>query len=146
MDGLNANQEVEIGAIFKANLDERDEVTPKGGIDYRPKYFIVIGDADYGYYVAYILINKSINTKYLCTKELLNSQFPLYVKDYPDILKIDPSYANLAKIREIEKERLLREATYQGKLVAKDLNLIIEALRNSEIITNKEKKRYGLVK
>lgn len=40
----------------------------------------------------------------------------------------------------IEKVRLLREATYQGKLVAKDLNLIIEALRNSEIITNKEKK------
>lgn len=77
---------------------------------------------------------------------MLNSQFPLYVKDYPGILKIDPSYANLAKIREIEKERLLREATYQGKLVAKDLNLIIEALRNSEIITNKEKRRYGLIK
>ena len=47
----------------------------------------------------------------------------MYFKDYPDILKIDPSNANLAKIREIEKERLLREATYQGKLVAKDLIL-----------------------
>lgn len=62
----------------------------------------------------------------------------MYFKDYPDILKIDPSYANLAKKREIEKERLLCEATYQEKLVAKDLNLIIEALRNLEIITNKK--------
>lgn len=25
MEVLNANQEVEVGAIFKANLDERDE-------------------------------------------------------------------------------------------------------------------------
>ena len=61
----------------------------------------------------------------------------MFIKNL-DILKIDPNYANLAKIREIEKERLLREATYQEKFVAKDLNLIIEALRNLEIITNKK--------
>lgn len=60
--------------------------------------------------------------------------------------EIDPSYANLAKIREIEKERLLNEATFQGKLTAKDLELVMQALRNSETITTKEKKRYGLMK
>lgn len=141
-----ANGEIEVGYIYRINLDEKDGITPKGGIDYRPKFFIVIGSADYGYYVAYILINKSINKNYLYTKELLNCQFPLRVKDYPEILKIDPSYANLAKIREIEKERLLNEATFQGKLTAKDLELVMQALRNSETITTKEKKRYGLMK
>ena len=63
---------VEIGSIYKMNLDQQDDVTPKNGIDFRPKYFIIIGNADYGYYVAYILINKSINNNFLYSKELLD--------------------------------------------------------------------------
>ena len=68
-----------------------------------------------------------------------------YMKDYPEIFKIDPSFANLAKIREIEQERLLKEASYQGKLTEKDLYLILESLKNSEILTVKEKKRFGFI-
>ena len=136
---------VEIGSIFRMNLDEKDDVTPKGGIDFRPKFLVVIGSAEYGYYVAYVLVNKSINEKYNYSKELKDCQFPLHMKDYSDILKIDPSYVNLAGIREMEKERLLKEATYKGMLTERDLNLIMEALRNSEVLTTKEKKRYGLV-
>lgn len=76
----------------------------------------------------------------------MNHQYPLRVKDYPAIFDIDPSYANLARIREMEKERLLHEASYQGKLTEKDFALVMEALRNSDVITMKEKKRYGLIK
>lgn len=144
MSKSTKSRNVEIGSIYKMNLDQQDDVTPKNGIDFRPKYFIIIGNADYGYYVAYILINKNINNNFLYSKELLDCQFPLRVKDYPGIFKIDPSYANLARIREMEREKLLREATYQGKLTEKDLDLIIKALINSKIITPKEKRRYGL--
>ena len=136
---------VEIGSIFRMNLDEKDDVTPKGGIDFRPKFLVVIGSAEYGYYVAYVLVNKSINEKYNYSKELKDCQFPLHVKDYPGIFKIDPSYVNLARVREMEKERLLKEAIYQGKLTERDLELIMETLRNSEVLTTKEKKRYGLM-
>lgn len=58
MMGMGSDiNEIEVGAIYKINLDENDEVTPKGGMDYRHKFLIVIGHADYGYYVAYILEN-----------------------------------------------------------------------------------------
>ena len=45
----------------------------------------------------------------------------------------------------MERTRLLKEATYQGSLIEKDLELIMESLRNSEVLTMKEKKRYGLL-
>lgn len=136
---------IEIGAIYRMNLDENDEVTPKDGMNYRPKFLIIVGNADYGYYVAYVLVNKNVNQKFLYSKELLDCQYPLHMKDYPEIFKIDPSFANLAKIREIEQERLLKEASYQGKLTEKDLYLILESLKNSEILTVKEKKRFGFI-
>lgn len=136
---------VEIGSIFRMNLDEKDDVSPKDRIDFRPKFLVVIGSAEYGYYVAYVLVNKSINEKYNYSKELKDCQFPLHVKDYPDIFKIDPSYVNLARIREMEKERLLKEAIYQRKLTEGDLELIMETLRTSKVLTTKEKKRYGLM-
>lgn len=145
MGDSNESRNVDIGSIYKMNLDQQDDVTPKDGMNFRPKYFIIIGNADSGYYVAYVLINKSINEKHLCSKELLDCQFPLRVKDYPHILKIDPSYANLARIREMERERLLKDATYQGKLIKQDLDMIINALVNSKVITPKERKRYGLI-
>lgn len=136
---------IEVGSIFRMNLDERDDVTPKGGLDFRPKFFVVIGSAEDGYYVAYVLVNKGINEKYNYSKELKDCQFPLRVKDYPGIFTLDPSYVNLARIREMERTRLLKEATYQGSLIEKDLELIMESLRNSEVLTMKEKKRYGLL-
>lgn len=139
-------EEIEIGSIYRINLDEKDDVTPKGGLEFRPKFFIVIGSAEYGYYIAYVLINKSINTKFLYTKALLNHQYPLHIKDYPEIFDIEPSYANLARIREIDRDRLLFEASYQGKLTERDFTLVMETLRNSDVITTKEKKRYGLIK
>lgn len=76
---------------------------------------------------------------------MLNSQFPLRQADYPAILKIDPSYVNLGRIREMERERLDREAFYQGKLTDRDLELILTTLRESEVITPKEKKKYGIL-
>ena len=97
---------IEIGAIYRMNLDENDEVTPKDGMNYRPKFLIIVGNADYGYYVAYVLVNKSVNQKiwyYL-------------------------SFANLVKIREIEQECLLKKTSYQGKLTEEENQLKMEKL------------------
>lgn len=68
-------QEIKIGSIYKKKMDEAEDVTPKGGMAFRPKY--------------------------ICMKELLDCQYPLRVKDYPGIFTIDPSLVNLARIREM---------------------------------------------
>lgn len=143
----NANQEQTIvGAIYKIKMDLKDGVTPKNGMTFRPKFFVIVGTAEYGYYVAYILVNKDINEKFIDSKELLDCQFPLKMKDYKGIFKIDPSYANLSKIREMEKERLLKEAVYQGHLTESDLTLIMQSIEKSNVITTAEKRRYGIIK
>lgn len=134
-----------IGAIYRMNMDKEQDVTPKGLLDFRPKYCIIIGNAEYGFYVAYVLINKSINNHFIYTKELLDLQFPLRVSDYPNIFKIDPSYVNLGKIREMERTSFLEKATLYGNLTTSDCELILKALRNSTVLTPKQKKRYGLI-
>jgi hypothetical protein len=136
---------ITVGSIYRMSMDEEQDVTPKDGMKFRPKYFIIIGSAEYGYYIAYVLINKSINKNYIYTKELLDCQYPLSTKDYPRIFKINPSYVNLARIREIELTKLVANAEFCGELTVKDLPLILDSIRNSRVITTKEKRRYGLL-
>lgn len=136
---------IRVGSIYRKKMDETDDVTPKGGMSFRPKFFVIVGSAEDGYFVAYVLVNKSINEKFICSKELLDCQFPLRIKDYPGIFTIDPSYLNLSRIREMELKTLLSEATYCGRLTDSDLRLVIQALKDSPVLTTKEKRRYGLL-
>lgn len=41
--------------------------------------------------------------------------------------------------------KILSEAAYCGKLTDLDLDLILQTLRESPVLTNKEKRRYGLL-
>lgn len=136
---------IRLGSIYRKKMDGADDVTPKGGMSFRPKFFVIIGSVEDGYFVAYVLVNKSINEKFICSRELLDCQFPLRVKDYPGIFTIDPSYLNLSRIREMEMKTLLSEATYCGKLTDSDLRLVMQTLKDSPVLTAKEKRRYGLL-
>lgn len=142
---MGEDQGIKIGSIYKKNMDESEDITPKGGMSFRPKYFVIVGSSEHGYYVAYVLVNKSINTNFICTKELLDTQYPLRIKDYPGIFTIDPSYLNLSRIREMEVTTLLSDATYCGELTDSDLCLVMQALKESPVLTGREKRRYGLL-
>lgn len=136
---------IEIGSIFKCNLNAEDGITPKGGYDSRSKFFVVIGNPEYGYYVAYVIVNSEYNTKFITTRELLDAQFPLKREDYPEIFKKkETSYLDLSKIRKMDAERLNREGELMGKLTERDLELVMTTLRESDLLSPKEKKYYGL--
>ena len=70
---MGDSQGIKIGSIYKKNMDKSEDITPKGGMTFRPKFFVVIGSAEYGYYIAYVLVNKSINENFIYSKELLLS-------------------------------------------------------------------------
>ncbi|WP_455625144.1 hypothetical protein [Parabacteroides sp.] len=142
---MEDSQGVRVGSIYKKNMDKSEDITPKGGMTFRPKFFVVIGSAEYGYYIAYVLVNKSINENFIYSKELLDCQYPLRTQDYPGIFTIDPSYLNLSRIREMEVMTLLSEATYCGELIDSDLRLVMQTLKELPVLTNKEKRRYGLL-
>ena len=144
---MDSQREIQLGDIYFIPLTRDDDVTPKGGYDHRNKYCFVVGFSEYGFYVAYFLMNSEVNKKYINTFERLSCQYPLAHADYPSIIlpEKDPSYLDLGHVREIEKTRLLAEGEYRGSLTQSDYHNIFEWLRNSEQYSNKMKQRYGWV-
>lgn len=140
-------RQVNLGDIYYIPLTQEDDVTPKGGLDHRNKYCFVVGFSEYGYYVVYFLMNSQPNPKYINTNELLSCQYPLSRKDYPAIIKPDkdPSFLDLGHAREIEKTRLFRDGEYRGSLTATDHQNIFQWLRDSELYSPKQKKRFGWI-
>lgn len=144
---METQRDIQLGDIYFIPLTRDDDVTPKGGYDHRNKYCFVVGFSEYGFYVAYFLMNSKINTKYNHTFERLSCQYPLTRADYPSIIMPDkdPSYLDLGHVREIEKTRLLTEGEYRGSLTKSDHCNIFEWLRNSEQYSPKMKQRYGWI-
>lgn len=54
---METQREIQLGDIYFIPLTRDDDVTPKGGYDHRNKYCFVVGFSEYGFYVAYFLMN-----------------------------------------------------------------------------------------
>lgn len=142
---MDGPRQIKLGDIFYISLTQEDDVTPKNGMDHRYKYCFVVGFSEYGFYVAYFLMNSQVNQRYINTHDLLSCQYPLSHKDYPAIIipEKDPSYLDLGHVREIEESRLLKNGKHVGSLTQADHRNIFEWLRDSELYSTKQKRRYG---
>lgn len=142
---MATGRNIQLGDIYYIPLTREDDITPKGGYDHRNKYCFVVGFSEYGFYVAYFLMNSEINGKFINTFERLSCQYPLTHADYPSIIRPekDPSYLDLGHVREIEKTRLEAEGQFCGALTPADHRNIFEWLRDSEQYSPKMKRRYG---
>lgn len=138
---------IQIGDIYRVNLDENDAITPKGGLDFRPKYCVVIGTPDYGYYVAYLVVDHEINMRFNPTRDKIDGFFPITRKDYPQIIKphYDPSWIDTNSVREMEESRMLAAGPRCCCLNQSDLELVLGLLRESKEFSPKQKKRWGLI-
>ena len=136
-----------IGDIYRVPLDETDSITPKGGMAFRYKYCVVVATPDYGYYVAYLVVDHEINLKFNPTRDKIDGFYPISRKDYPEIIipKFDPSWVDTNTVREMEESRMLASGPRCCKLNERDLKLILEVLRNSDDLSPKQKRRMGLL-
>ena len=135
---------LKLGAIFKMPMDERHGITPKDGQDDRAKFFIIVGFTDDGNIIGAIIINKGIN-RHDFTPELYMEHYPLQKSNYSDIFTKN-SFACCTNIKEIKRDEVLIYASYKGCLINSDFDLIMEHLKDSGVITLKEKKKYGIIK
>jgi hypothetical protein len=133
-----------IGTILYMVLDQNDGITPKYGYSDRKKYFIIIGFTPEGNAVGSLLINSDINPHVIRTEELISCQYPVKKADYPDVLEYN-SYIDCSEIFEIRKEKIMTEGAVKGHLTEQDKELVINFLKETEVITTKEKKRYGIL-
>lgn len=142
---MSTQRQISLGDIYYLPLTQDDDVTPKGGLDHRNKYCFIVGFSEYGFYVAYFLMNSEINQRHINTYERLSCQYPLSHADYPTIIKPDkdPSYLDLGHVREMEQTRLINQGIFKGTLTPRDHQNIFEWLKDSEQYSPKMKRRYG---
>ncbi len=138
---------IKIGDIYRVPLDEGDDITPKGGMLFRPKYCVMVGTPDYGYYVAYLVVDHEINLKFNPTRDKIDGFYPISHNDYPQIIRteFDPSWIDTNTVREMEEARMLKAGPIRCRLNQRDLDLILSILRDSETLTPKQKRRMGLI-
>jgi len=132
-----------MGKVLRMALTEDDGIVLKNSAVQRTKYFVVVGhDQDNGL-IASLLVNSNVNENVINTKMLLDCQFPLRKNDY-GFLHYD-SYLDCSELFELNKIKILQNGMEIGELTSRDRMLVVEHLRDSEVISAKLKKRYKII-
>lgn len=132
-----------IGCLIRTVISIEEGLVFKDGRKQKPKKLVIIG-VDKVKKICYgsVLVNTKMSPKAAYSPSFLSAQYLLHQSDYQDFLKYD-SYVDCGMLFSIPLEKLLH-GEYFGTLLEKDLNGIFDILRNTETLTNKEKKRFGI--
>jgi hypothetical protein len=109
------------------------------------KFFVIIGE-DENNYAGYFFINSNINQNISKKPELFEMQMPIKKSVYSSFLTHD-SFIACHKISLISKNTLSEQirrglAKYKDRLTNEDEELLLDALRSSDLYSEKQKKRY----
>lgn len=134
------------GSVYRMRLTRKEGVIPKkeGDTD-RNKYFIILGFDDAGNAIGFVLINTLIHKG--LSIDLQRLQYPLYPQKYSFLKKI--RYVDCSEIKSIQKDKfnsLFDSDKEFGLIDEEDMELIIECVKNSPVVTPKILKRFGIIK
>lgn len=136
---------VKIGDIIYVPLDEEDGLILKNGYDNRNKYIVIIGFTPSGMAIGALLINSEINSFKKRSKELLNCQYPLLVRNYRNILTYD-SWLDCSDIFEISILKIKeKNGKLKGCLIPEYRKRVTEFLKETDVFDNATKKRFGII-
>ena len=151
LQSINSDKEkvnmssLKVGDIIYIPLDEEDGLTLKEGYKSRRKYIVIIGFTPEGIAVGALLINSNIDLSKR-SKEFLNCQYPLQVRNYREILDYD-SWLDCSDIFEIPKLKISdKNGKMKGCLTNEDKERVLNFLKDSEVFDNATKRRYGIIK
>ncbi len=135
---------IKVGDIIYLSLNEEDGLTLNKGYATRNKYIVIIGFTPEGIAVGALLINSKINPSKF-SQEMLNCQYPMLSRNYPRILNHD-SWLDCSDIFELSKDKISdRQGKYKGHLIPEDKERVLEFLKETDVIDNITKRRYGLL-
>lgn len=129
------------GNVIYIPLSAEEGLIVTGGYKERNKYVTIIGATSDGFVIGSLLINTDPNDG---TPELGACQFPLKLKDYPSILDYD-SWLDCSQLFRIAKKKVLSRGGFCGNIIQSDWDLILPFLRETEAISNKEKREFGII-
>ncbi len=120
---------VTVGSVFKTTLYKSDGVKPKKAEDLsRDKYFVVIGEDESSYIVGVLLINTNVNSN------LARIIAPYQHCIYPDVYEFldgQCRFVDCYKIKTIDRNRILSDASYVGIINEDDMQRIAELAKGS---------------
>lgn len=135
---------VKIGDIIYVPLDEEDGVVLKDGYNTRKKYIVIIGFTSEGVAVGALLINSKIDPSKR-TQELLGCQYPLLHRHYPTILDYD-SWLDCSDIFVLSGVKIIRKnGLLKGCLTDDDRERVMAFLKETDVIDNITKRRFGII-
>lgn len=135
---------IKIGDIIYVSLDEEDGLKLKNGYKDRNKYIVIIGFTPEGVAIGSLLINSKIDPSKR-SDELLNCQYPLLVRNYRSILDYD-SWLDCSDIFELSKSKIMeKKGKLKGCLISEDKERVMQFLKDTDVLDNATKKRYGII-
>ena len=135
---------VKIGDIIYVPLDVEDGLTLTQGYDTRRKYIVIIGFTPEGVAIGALLINSEIDPSKR-SSEMMDCQYPLLSRHYPNILDYD-SWLDCSDIFELSKEKISeRKGKLKGCLTDDDKTRVLDFLRETDVFDNITKRRFGLL-
>ena len=139
-------EKLEIGSLIRTIISVDEGLVFKDGRKQKPKKLVIIGvdklkKVCYGY--GSVLVNTKISPKSAYSASLLSAQYLLHQTDYPEFFKYD-SYVDCGMLFSIPLEKLM-EGEFFGSLTDSDLQGIFDVLKTTETLTNKGKKRFGII-
>lgn len=135
---------VNVGDIIYVPLDEDDGLTLNKGYDTRRKYIVIVGFTKDGIAIGALLINSHIDPSKR-SPQMINCQYPILARHYRGILDYD-SWIDCSDIFELSRIKIAdRKGRLKGSLIEEDKERVLEFLRESDLIDNVTKRKFGLV-
>ena len=137
-------EKLEIGSLIRTIISIDEGLVLKDGRKQKPKKLVIIGvDKEKKICYGSVLVNTKMSPRSAYSASFLSAQYLLHQSAYPEFLKYD-SFVDCGMLFSIPLEKLL-EGEYFGTLTDTDLQGIFDILKSTETLTNKEKKRFGIL-
>lgn len=127
------------GSVVYLPLTEEEGLTIKTGYDSRNKFVAIVGELPDGTIVGSLLINTHSNTE---SEKVTQCQYPLKKERYSWLDY--SSWLDCSRIVTIARSKILF-GKYCGRLLDEDFELVIQCIKDTTLISNKTKKKYGIL-
>jgi hypothetical protein len=138
---------METNILLASILIKRGVIFISGDFEHisHQKFFVVIGENEEGY-VGFFFVNSNINNYIASRPDFMDMQMPIKRLDYPDFLTYD-SFIGCHELSRISKNQLATQiqngtTKYKSELTSNDLELLMDALRNSKLYSKIEKDTF----
>ncbi len=95
---------IEVGQIYLIKADESNDITPKGGMAYRPKFFVVMGIDENGNIYGGVVFDSEINRNYV-SPMMMEFFLPISAGEYPFLTH--DSFLDCSKLKPAIAKKLL---------------------------------------